>query len=187
MTNTEPDVVDLAEQAAQAVRELNHATLADHALTGPAQLDRLVAELAVMAGRIPQLLGQLDRWLTGELRAGRIRSDNDADPAHIVGNAADWLAGARHAAHDLATTLDGAHQHLAHLGATQPRQTRHTPTRRDKDLALLAAGLETGWWDDTGRPAPWPDDFFDPDSDWCTAGSDAADPPVVSAPGEPPF
>ena len=22
-----------------------------------------------------------------------------------------------------------------------------------------AAGNETGWWDDDGTPAPWPDDF----------------------------
>ena len=26
----------------------------------------------------------------------------------------------------------------------------------------LAAGYETGWWDDRGVPAPWPDDFHEP-------------------------
>ena len=36
-----------------------------------------------------------------------------------------------------------------------------------------AAGGNTGWWDDHGRPAPWPDDFFDPDSGWQpTTGGD---------------
>lgn len=40
------------------------------------------------------------------------------------------------------------------------------------DLAILAAGGFTGWWDDHGRPAPWPEDFFDPDSDWRPATSD---------------
>ena len=39
-------------------------------------------------------------------------------------------------------------------------------TQREHDLAILAAGGYTGWWDEHGRPAPWPDDFFDPDSDW---------------------
>ncbi len=39
----------------------------------------------------------------------------------------------------------------------------HTLT---EDLAILAAGGETGWWDDHGRPAPWPDDFLDPDAGW---------------------
>ena len=29
-------------------------------------------------------------------------------------------------------------------------------------LRALAAGYETGWWDDQGIPAPWPDDIDDP-------------------------
>jgi hypothetical protein len=41
-----------------------------------------------------------------------------------------------------------------------------TPTHREHDLAILAAGGYTGWWDHHGVPAPWPDDFFDPASDW---------------------
>ena len=39
-------------------------------------------------------------------------------------------------------------------------------SHREHDLATLAAGGHTGWWDDHGVPAPWPDDFFDPDSEW---------------------
>lgn len=47
-----PSTIDLADAAAQAVRELNHRTQHRSALNGPAQLDRIVAELAVMvAGR----------------------------------------------------------------------------------------------------------------------------------------
>lgn len=32
----------------------------------------------------------------------------------------------------------------------------------------------TGWYDEYGIPAPWPDDFCDPDSGWhrSTAGAD---------------
>lgn len=37
-----------------------------------------------------------------------------------------------------------------------------------------ATGQETGWWDEDGRPAPWPDDFFLDDGtinpDWQPAG-----------------
>jgi len=47
---------------------------------------------------------------------------------------------------------------------------------RDDDLALLAAGGYTGWWDEQGRPAPWPEDFFDPSSGWQPAGSDTPAP-----------
>ncbi|GAB3570812.1 hypothetical protein [Spelaeicoccus albus] len=42
---------------------------------------------------------------------------------------------------------------------------------RDEDLDILAHGGETGWWDHTGRPAPWPKDFLDPDAGWTTSAS----------------
>jgi hypothetical protein len=42
-------------------------------------------------------------------------------------------------------------------------KTRH---QREHDLATLAAGGYTGWWDEHGQPTPFPDDFFDPHSDW---------------------
>lgn len=35
-----------------------------------------------------------------------------------------------------------------------------TPAERDAvNTALFATGAETGFWDDQGRPAPWPDDI----------------------------
>ena len=33
-------------------------------------------------------------------------------------------------------------------------------------LRALRAGYQTGWWDANGIPAPWPDDFLDPNSGW---------------------
>ncbi len=39
-------------------------------------------------------------------------------------------------------------------------------SQREHDLAVLAAGGVSGWWDQHGRPAPWLEDIFDPDSDW---------------------
>ena len=47
-------------------------------------------------------------------------------------------------------------------------------------LATLEAGYETGWWNERGVPAPWPDDFLDPNSGWHTSASD----PVPLNPGE---
>jgi hypothetical protein len=47
------------------------------------------------------------------------------------------------------------------------------------DLARLAAGYETGFWDDHGRPAPWPDDL----DEWRPTPSE----PVTPEPGQPPF
>ena len=34
---------------------------------------------------------------------------------------------------------------------------------RQAYLDLLAAGHETGWYDQNGDPAPWPEDFLDPE------------------------
>ena len=46
-------------------------------------------------------------------------------------------------------------------------------------LTLLALGYETGFWDDHGRPAPWPDDI----DEW----SPTTHEPLTLQPGEPPF
>jgi hypothetical protein len=43
------------------------------------------------------------------------------------------------------------------VGPGLPRQTY---------IDLLASGGETGWYDESGTPAPWPEDFLDPDSGW---------------------
>lgn len=60
----------------------------------------------------------------------------------------------------------------------------------EQDLAILAAGGETGWWDEHGRPAPWPRDFLDPDAGWTPTGLDEPEDPQTStenAPHGPPF
>jgi hypothetical protein len=48
----------------------------------------------------------------------------------------------------------------------------------------LAAGYETGWWDEHGVPAPWPEDFLDPNSGW-RPGTGL--PVTTLEPGQPPF
>jgi hypothetical protein len=47
---------------------------------------------------------------------------------------------------------------------TDPAPCPDIPTRADRDArntALLTTNTETGFWDDNGRPAPWPDDLDD--------------------------
>ena len=58
----------------------------------------------------------------------------------------------------------------------------NNPSQREHDLAILATEGHTGWWDEHGRPAPWPDDFFD--TDWRPSNSDI---PPTLADGEQPF
>jgi hypothetical protein len=59
--------------AAEAVRYLNHATMHREAIAYPSEADALIRELAVMAGRLPQLLGQIGARVNAEHEAGRIR------------------------------------------------------------------------------------------------------------------
>lgn len=132
-----PSTIDLADAAAQAVRELNHRTQHRSALTGPAQLDRIVAELAVMVAGLPQLLRQLGDWLATEQHAGRIRSGNHLDPGRIVDRAAADLADAAHTAQRLGQLLDTAHQHTAHLGG---RTTGEDPAAGDDRAGIVATG-----------------------------------------------
>ena len=127
--------IDHADTAAEAVRALIHLTHGQRALSEPAELDRLVAELAEMAGRLPQLLRQLHDWLDVEQQAGRVRSDNNTDPAQIVDRAADKLPQAGRAAHDLGQALDDTHQLLAHL-ATEPDRT-HKPGPSDASFGTV--------------------------------------------------
>lgn len=53
------------------------------------------------------------------------------------------------------------------------------PTSHERDLVLLAAGDETGFWDHRGHPKPWLNDF----DEW---RPDTNEPPTL-APVEPPF
>ena len=138
--------VDHAATAAEAVRTLIHLTHDRGALGGPAELDRLVAELAVMTGQLPQLLRQLRDWLDAEQHAGRPRPDNTTDPAQIVDRATNKLAQAGRVADDLGSALDDAHQLLAHLAATEPDHT-HQPGQSDAPPAPPLA---------TAGQKPWP-------------------------------
>lgn len=114
-------VAQLAGQAAEAVRTLNHLTRPGlSALTGPAELDTVVADLACLAARLPQLLAQLAGWLHTEQRHGRLRVDAlapHADPATAVAAAIESLTRASDRAQHTGHALNTAHQSLAHLAA----------------------------------------------------------------------
>jgi hypothetical protein len=108
-------VLQLGEHAAEAIRELNHRTRARDAFADPVEFSWLLSDLTAMAGRLPQLLDQLDRWLRHEHDAGHLRADTDTDPGELVCLATTQLTRAGHCANDLADTLEIAHQQVTHL------------------------------------------------------------------------
>jgi len=103
--------------AAEAVRFLNYATGA-HAPQGlacPATACTITADLALAAGRMPQLLDQLAAWLRAEESAGRLAMD-DRSPARVaVTSAAGRLEVARALAGRLAAQLADVQQAISGL------------------------------------------------------------------------
>jgi len=114
-------LTQLAEQAAEAVRAMNHLTRPGAgALDDPAEVCEIVVALSCATARLPQLLAQLSSWLVGERRAGRLRVDawSDTPAAATVAAAATALTQAASGAVRASHELDAAHQHLAHLAGT---------------------------------------------------------------------
>ncbi len=114
----------VAALAAEAIRVLNHGTLNDRAggLKYPADVDSVAASLARMASMLPQLLGQLSRWLEGQQEAGRLEVRHGAymgDPAAAAASVAYWLNEAQGMAGGLHHALDKAHQVTAAIGAPE--------------------------------------------------------------------
>ena len=62
---------------------------------------------------------------------------------------------------------------MTHAGIPDPDE------RAALNKALLATGADSGFWDEHGRPAPWPDDI----DEWRPAAAE----PIPLEPGEQPF
>jgi hypothetical protein len=113
VTDSPDETLALARTAAGAVRSLNHATLGGAGLAQPADACSLLGELSLAAAGLPQLLGQVGRWLATALTAGRLGCDDGTDPAGAVSGAWLFISGARNTAAALARDLGRAQQQLA--------------------------------------------------------------------------
>jgi hypothetical protein len=107
------ETLALACTAAGAVRSLNHATLGAQGLARPADAYGLLGELSLAVSGLPQLLGQVGRWLASALAAGQLGCDDGTSPAAAVSGAWLFISDARSAAATLARDLDHAQQQLA--------------------------------------------------------------------------
>lgn len=121
---------EAAATAAEAIRSLNHQTHPG-VVQIDAQLDvvdvyDVVAELALLAARLPQLLTQLDRLVERLVEDDRVRIVNGphaGDPVAVAVVAGHWLTVGATAAGGLAHALDRAHQVLADAATNDPAST----------------------------------------------------------------
>lgn len=121
MTDACPErTLALARAAAEAVRGLGHADIDCGGLDWPADAYDLLGELALMAGRLPRLLGQAGRWLHMALEARILGCDDGADPARAVTDAVLLLDAARASAAALAGDLEDARRQLGTVHGTGP-------------------------------------------------------------------
>ncbi len=112
----------LARAAAEAIRGLNHATLGAEGLGQPSDAYAVLGELSTAASRIPQLLGQVGRWLAAALAGGRLGCDDGTDPAAAVSGAWLFISDARASAASLARDLEQAQQQLAAVNGQPSRK-----------------------------------------------------------------
>jgi len=110
-----------ADQAAEALRALNHATQpCAGGLGGPADAYDVLAALAALVARLPQALTQLQTFLDGECEHGRIAvvdGDFAGDPVAAVSACGHWLDRATVTAWTLQHALDQAHATLTWAAA----------------------------------------------------------------------
>jgi len=113
-----------ADLAAEAVRFLNYAT-GSHSPAGmefPSTAYLIAADLSVAAGRMPQLFGQITRWLGDQLDAGMLGTDDSTPPAEAVTAASGRFARAAALAEALAAELSAAQNDLAAVNGYGPNR-----------------------------------------------------------------
>jgi hypothetical protein len=117
-----------AEEAAEAIRALNYATLPGAGeLMFPAGAYETAGALAVLAGRLPQALAQLSAFLQEQVNAGRVvivAGEHAGDPAAAISMARCHLDAAASSARQLQQSLDAAQQSLTWAAAASSRLAR---------------------------------------------------------------
>jgi hypothetical protein len=114
----------LADDAAEAVRALNHATLSTRdGWQFPADAYSVIGNLREMSQRLPQLLQQVEGFLQDLADGDHIRSDRGGNGAAEVNAALDGLDRAREDAVTMTAALDTVHSALSPLAY---QETNHT-------------------------------------------------------------
>lgn len=114
---------ETAQAAAEAIRSLNHTTMPGAAELDVTDVYGLLAELGLLAGRLPQLFGQLEATVDRRVETGQVAivdGPQAGDPVAAAAICGHWLAAASGAAAELARRVDAAQQALTWASTTHP-------------------------------------------------------------------
>lgn len=106
----------LADDAAEAVRSLNHVTIALDGYNDPADINATVARIEALAYMLPQALTQTARTLQEMDQQPGIRIDSGADSAEKVAEAVLEMQRAQQAFQAAGEALSRANQRLSTMG-----------------------------------------------------------------------
>ncbi|MFE3492852.1 hypothetical protein ACFXOS_07050 [Streptomyces sp. NPDC059175] len=119
MSLTTADPMQLARDAAQAVREFNHLTLPrtnqTPALPYPGDTYDAISALKTLAQRLPQAIEQIGTALDVLTTLGHLAATDGQDPNRHVANVQEFLITGMEQAHGLAQCLDLAHSAVSPL------------------------------------------------------------------------
>jgi hypothetical protein len=99
---------EVAVQAVEAARALNHLTADAGELTGPGEAREVVARLVLMGHELPQLCEQLARFLVAQCEDGHIVNAGRGDSDGVLLEVSEALAAAGRAADMMAAALGEA-------------------------------------------------------------------------------
>jgi hypothetical protein len=106
---------EVAAEAVEAVRALNHLTADAGELAGPAEAREVVGRLALMGHELPQLCEQLARFLVAQREDGQIAPGTGDDPDGVLLEVSEALTAAGRAADMMAAALTEAGAKVADL------------------------------------------------------------------------
>lgn len=99
---------EVAAEAVEAVRALNHLTADAGELAGPGEVCEVVGRLAMMGHELPQLYEQLARFLVAQREDGQIVQGTGDDPEGLLLEVSEGLTAAGRAADMMAAALTEA-------------------------------------------------------------------------------
>lgn len=114
MTSNDQTPAALAEQAAEAIGDLTHATISG-GYRWPSDVDDVTRATARLTAGLQQTLRQAATWLRTEHDAGRVGHDTDPDPRRAVRVAIGEFGTAIGAAASLHDALAAAGRHTSRL------------------------------------------------------------------------